>query len=84
MSDQGPLSQRDCWYLIFPAWFVDYVLAPFPDESGWGVVILRWVLEGLTLAVAVVALVPYGLLLPLIVGLAWTLLSILVLMSVLQ
>ena len=79
MDDKEPVSRRDLCYLIFPRWVVDYLLAPFPDESGWGLVIFRWVLEGTTLAFLVIVFVPDQLLLPLIVGGIWALIALLIL-----
>lgn len=79
MDDKDPISKRDMCYLFFPRWVVDYLLAPFPDESGWGIVIFRWVLEGTTLALLVIVFVPDQLLVPLIVGSIWALIALLVL-----
>lgn len=34
MDDLEPRSHREIFYQAFPRWFVDWVLAPFADESG--------------------------------------------------
>jgi hypothetical protein len=49
--EQGPLSQRDEWKLFFPNWIVDHVVAPFPDEIGWLLFCLKWLVVGAFLAV---------------------------------
>lgn len=40
--DENPLSQRETFKAFFPAWLVDYVIAPFPDEVGWLAVGAKW------------------------------------------
>lgn len=40
--DENPFTFRETLLFVLPAWFVDWVLGPFPDESGWLPVIAKW------------------------------------------
>lgn len=47
--DKKPLGTREHLKMTFPgwAWFIDYVLAPFPDELGrfgWEIVMMKWLI----------------------------------------
>jgi hypothetical protein len=42
MDGRDPLSTRDELKLCLPDWFVDWVLAPFPDEVGYPLVYAKW------------------------------------------
>lgn len=39
---ENPFGDREIWKLFLPAFLVDYVIGPFPDEVGWPLVALKW------------------------------------------
>jgi len=53
MHDKDPFSYRTLYGVFLPKWIVDWVLAPFPDESGWVAVIAKWSCVGLVLHVII-------------------------------
>lgn len=38
----NPFGDREVWKFFLPAFVVDYVIGPFPDEVGWPLVAAKW------------------------------------------
>ena len=57
-NEQNPFTEREYWYLVFPKWVVDWVVAPFSDEVGHELVVLKHFVTALVLFMVFDAVVP--------------------------
>ena len=55
-----PFTDRELLKAVlgWPAWLVDYVIGPGPDEIGWPAVAARWTATGMALGMIFVAVWP--------------------------